>query len=96
MYDYFVKYSHMAVEGEACRQRLSTDCVLQLLLHGKSKSESDSDGVSDYRAFIGKVLTDSEDEELNEEDSWIIAGDVNGSDEDKIDQTPVNWPDVLD
>ena len=32
----------MAAEGEACRQCLSTDCVLQLLLDEKSNSKSDT------------------------------------------------------
>ena len=48
----------MAAEREARRERLSTDVVLQLLLDERSESENESENLSQYQEFIGKVLTD--------------------------------------
>ena len=56
----------MAAKQDTRRERLSTDVVLQLLLDERSECESESDSVSQYREFVGEVLTDSD-------------GDVEGS-----------------
>ena len=71
--DTSVKYSHMAAEREARRERLSTDVVLQLLLDERSESENESENLSQYQEFIGKVLTDSDGDS---EESFTDDGDV--------------------
>ena len=47
----------------ARRTALTTESVLQLLLDEQSESEDDADSLSEYRTFVGRVLTDSESEE---------------------------------
>ena len=52
----------------AARQpTLTTESVLQLLLDENSENESDDDSFSEYRRFVGRILTDSEDEIDDEE-----------------------------
>ena len=76
----------MAAQGEDRRQRLNTDLVLQLLLDEKLESESDSESISEYIPFIGKVLTDSEGEQDSAEgtdNSFVYNTGISGDGEQK-------------
>jgi hypothetical protein len=76
----------MAAHGEDRRQRLNTDLVLQLLLDEKLESESDSESISKYIPFIGKVLTDSGGEQDSAEgtdNSFVYNTEISGDGEQK-------------